>query len=303
MRSDTQPESSRACPASSLRSVRKGDLDAAWRRALARPGRRAVRRAVAHGLPGELGPPLEALFASRPAPAEAEVEARIAALREALRAGAGGDVLHVRTGETSCGRRTGAGLASISSVPAEWGLLLHRLARAVGAARILELGSCAGISGAYLASAPGCQRFVGIEGSPDLARRAEATVAGVRPGARVLAGLFDETLDEGLETLGGRPGLVFVDGERRHREGIALLRWLLPRVEPGGAVVLDDLRFTPETRCLWRDARALPEVGASIDLGRMGVLVAGLGRGDHSLARWTGLWVVRPRRRPPPAAG
>ena len=185
--------------------------------------------------------------------------------------------------------RTGAELASRSSIPASWGLFLHRLATSVEATRILELGSCGGVSGAYLATAPSCERFVGVEGSPALATAAGEALATLHPGAIVLEGLFEERLDDAVAALGGRVELVFVDGERRAEGLTELVRRLQPVLGEEGTLAVDDVRVTREFHRAWRQATA---GHWSLDLGRMGISSARPGPA-RSLAPLTGIWLAR----------
>lgn len=68
--------------------------------------------------------------------------------------------------------RNGAWIAYESSVTRNWGTFLYLCAKSFSARRVLELGSCAGISGSYLAAAPLVEKLITVEGSPALARMA-----------------------------------------------------------------------------------------------------------------------------------
>jgi hypothetical protein len=75
-----------------------------------------------------------------------------------------------------------------------------------------------------------------------------------------------------------------------------LLDRLAAVARPGAVLAVDDVRFEEETWQAWQDAARRPWCSHSLDLGRLGLLVVGEGPGRaHSLARQTGLWIVRRR--------
>ena len=268
--------------------MEKERLDEAYRAALRPLARRRLRRLAAEAGALWLAPAIGSLFGEPAVAAESERLAPVEALRARIEAGSGGEVLLVRDGSARL-PRTGRQLARRSSVPAAWGLLLHRLAAGSGAARILELGSCSGVSGGYLATAPSCERFVGIEASPALAHAAADAVAALSPDATVLAGLFADRLDDALDALAGRVDLVFVDGERRPDGLLDLFARLRPALRPGAVVVVDDVRVTRPFLRAWRAGSARR---TSLDLGRLGIALEQPGRAT-SLAALTGVWLAR----------
>jgi len=104
-----------------------------------------------------------------------------------------------------------------------WGTFLHILASEVGGT-FLELGSCAGISGSYLAAAPTCKRLITIEGSPALAQLADETTSSVAPNrVEVIAGLFNNVLDRLLPDLGSN---TIEGGRKKARSFMAGHEWL-----------------------------------------------------------------------------
>ena len=138
---------------------------------------------------------------------------------------------------------------------------------------ILELGTClgAGAVSMVLGSGNRC-RYVGLEGSPDLAVLTKARLHRVAPKADVelRVGPFKDTLPALLASE-KRFDLVFLDG---HHEGPALLaQWaqLAPRLRPGAWVVVDDIRWSKDMHATWRQLASNDGVFA-LDLFRMGAL-------------------------------
>jgi predicted O-methyltransferase YrrM len=130
-----------------------------------------------------------------------------------------------------------AGLPAIAVSPAQ-GKLLHLLARAIGARRILEIGTLAGYSTIWLARAlPAEGRLITCEYEPRHAEVARANLA-----AAGLAERVDIRVGPALETLpslvSGAPfDLVFIDADKEHNADY--FEWAL-RLSRQGAVVITD---------------------------------------------------------------
>ena len=133
-----------------------------------------------------------------------------------------------------------AGLPTIAVAPLQ-GALLHVLARAIGARRILEVGTLGGYSAIWLARAlPPDGELVTLEIDPAHARVAQANIdrAGVgdrveirvAPAAESLADLRDE---------GGEPfDMVFVDADKESNAAYVAAATDLAR--PGTLIVIDN---------------------------------------------------------------
>ena len=130
-----------------------------------------------------------------------------------------------------------AGLPPIG-VTAPQGKLLHLLARAVGARRVLELGTLAGVSTIWLARAlPPGGRLTTLEVDPAFAAVARENLerAGVADRVELLVGPALET----LPALDGPFDLAFLDADKATMpEQVELV---LPRIRPGGLIVCDNV--------------------------------------------------------------
>ncbi|HVF03351.1 MAG TPA: O-methyltransferase [Frankiaceae bacterium] len=126
-----------------------------------------------------------------------------------------------------------AGLPPISVSPPQ-GKLLHLLVRLTGARRVLEVGTLAGYSAYWLASAlPEGGRLVTLEVSEHHASVARANLAGLP--VDVLVGPAVETL-RGLD---GPFDLVFVDADKP--SNVTYLSEALRLSRPGTLIVLDNV--------------------------------------------------------------
>jgi predicted O-methyltransferase YrrM len=132
-----------------------------------------------------------------------------------------------------------AGLPAIQVAPNQ-GALLHILARAVGARRILEIGTLGGYSTIWLARAlPPSGRLVTIEKDPAHARvaRANLAAAGLAAVVEVREG---EALGE-LPRLADQPpfDVVFIDADKPSMP--AYFEWSLRLTRAGGLVIADNV--------------------------------------------------------------
>lgn len=155
-------------------------------------------------------------------------------------------------------------------VDAEVGALLRVLATAIGARRILEIGTAIGYSGAWLAGAlPPGGMLLTLERDPELARlaRDNFTRAGVAGRASVIVG------DAGLTIakVAGPFDLIFQDGAKQMY--LPLLDRLVERLRPGGLLVTDNVLwdgevapgFTAPPRRAAEDTRAIAEYNERIN--------------------------------------
>jgi len=114
------------------------------------------------------------------------------------------------------------------------GALLELLARAAGARAILEIGTLAGYSTAWLARAlPPDGRLVTLEADPAYAEVARRNLAGLP---------VEVVVGPALETLPGVRGpfdLVFIDADKRSNPDY--LQWALRLSRPGTLIVADNV--------------------------------------------------------------
>lgn len=165
-----------------------------------------------------------------------------------------------------------------SSPPAQ-GWLLFTLARALDARRCLEMGTCVGVSGAYLAAAvalAGGGAVRSLEGHQDRADVARDTWRHLGlEDIEVTVGRFHRTLPEVLAQ--GPFDLTFVDG---HHDGEATLTYTAAIREasrPGALLVLDDIRWSDDMHDAWTRIRDTTRDSAHADLGRLGLILLGPG--------------------------
>ena len=131
-----------------------------------------------------------------------------------------------------------AGLPKIA-VSAQQGKFLSLLATAVGARRILEIGTLGGFSTIWLARGAGPDgRVTTLEYEPKHAEVARANIdrAGVGDRVEVIVGAALETLPS---VTGGPFDLVFIDADKENNPGY--LEWAVKLTHPGSVIVVDNV--------------------------------------------------------------
>jgi predicted O-methyltransferase YrrM len=162
-----------------------------------------------------------------------------------------------------------------ASVPPAQAALLFHLARSFNTSRCLEMGTCVGISGAYLAAAlqtNGGGALRSLEGHRDRAEIARQTWSQLGfSDAEVVVGRFEQTLDD---VLAGEPfDLVFIDGNHDHDATVAYAASFRAASRPGAVMVLDDIAWSDGMKQAWVEIRAGLVESVTADLGRLGLVV------------------------------
>lgn len=169
-------------------------------------------------------------------------------------------------------------VAKRASISPEHAWTLWQLTRRSKSRRVLEMGTCVGVSGSYLAAAAGDGRGGGmlrtLEGHEDRAEVARETFRRLElTDVEVVVGTFRRTLPGALDD---EPfDLVFVDG---HHDGDATLEYVdLIRAasRPGTVLVLDDITWSDSMAAAWTEVQRRLAASAHADLGRVGVVVLG----------------------------
>jgi predicted O-methyltransferase YrrM len=133
-----------------------------------------------------------------------------------------------------------AGLPAINVSPVQ-GKLLHLLARAIGARKILEIGTLGGYSTIWLARAlPDGGRVISLEADPRHAEVARANIAraGLDDRVEVRLGMALDLLPELAER--AEPfDFVFIDADKPNNA--AYFDWALKLSRPGSIIVVDNV--------------------------------------------------------------
>lgn len=133
--------------------------------------------------------------------------------------------------------------AGVPVVDALTGALLHALTRAIGAGKVLEIGTAIGYSTLWMATAlPATGLLVSLERDPGRATTARAFLAeaGLDDRVNVMVGEADRYLHK----LEGPFDLIFQDGDKAHYG--PMLDRLAALLRPGGVLVTDNVLWDGE---------------------------------------------------------
>lgn len=184
-------------------------------------------------------------------------------------------------------------IATNTSIHRYWGTFLYLCANAAGARTILELGSCGGISGSYLASGKSCERFITVEGSPDLAPIAEGNIRQITNRCEVMNTSFDTALDKIFETLESGLDLVYIDGQHEKDATLHYFERVIPHLNKGAVVLFDDIYWSEGMTDAWNEVGRWKGCARAVDLGRLGLCVWGGGAAQpkrYSFRAFTDHW-------------
>jgi predicted O-methyltransferase YrrM len=267
-------------------------------RGVAPLGANRVQQYLREGLPPEFRPAFEYLFSRKLGADDARVVAHVEALRAGL--AQSGSSFPALMSDGTQGARTAPEIAHYSSVTRPWGTFLYLCAKGFRAETILELGSCAGISGSYLASTPTCRKFVTIERSPELAAVAGEHIRATFPQGQVMNANIDQVLESVLEGFVGGLSLYYVDANHRYEPTVRYLEQAIPRFRSGTLVIFDDIHWSKGMWEAWEALRTREGFSHSIDAGRFGLCVWQGGRAQprqYNLAKYAGwVWKYAPRQ-------
>jgi predicted O-methyltransferase YrrM len=170
-------------------------------------------------------------------------------------------------------RRTVADIARRAAKPPRYGRLLNRAAAHLGCRSALELGTSLGLTTCYLATVPGMQDVLTLEGARSIRKVAEENFAGMGlSNIRTIEGNFDQTLAQALSLM-PNPDLVFIDGNHRHEPTIRYFEQCLAGAGSHTVLVFDDIHWSRGMEQAWREISSHPRVRCTIDLFFIGIVL------------------------------
>lgn len=168
-------------------------------------------------------------------------------------------------------QRTLGEIARISVTPRELIELYVRIIREFGSQRIVELGSCLGITTLYLAQLENTQVFT-FEGSPALASVSLTNYEFFdKKNIQLIEGNIDSTLPDFLQDP-AKINFVLMDANHTYASTLKYFTWLTRRLNEKSVVVIDDIHWSEGMEKAWEELRRHALVYGSIDLFRCGIL-------------------------------
>ncbi len=169
-------------------------------------------------------------------------------------------------------KRSISSIAKTALKPKKYGELLFKLCLLNRSEYILELGTCLGISTAYLASANSSSQVTSIEGDPQLCKISKLNLEKLQlNNIKVIEGNFDEHLPDIIEKT-DRLDFVFFDGNHRYASTLSYFNQCVEKASENSIFVFDDIYWSKGMKKAWREIISHPKVTVSIDLFQIGIL-------------------------------
>ena len=150
--------------------------------------------------------------------------------------------------------------------------LIYRLAKNSHPNTIVELGTCLGITTAYLSKAAPEAAIITIEGCPETAKIAYRNFRELElENVELQVGNFDSLLPVVLKDT-SKLDFVYIDGNHRKEATLNYFYWCLPKVHEGSLLIFDDIYWSKGMKEAWQEIKAHPEVAVTIDLFWIGLV-------------------------------
>ncbi|WP_406824212.1 O-methyltransferase [Pedobacter sp. KACC 23697] len=150
--------------------------------------------------------------------------------------------------------------------------LIYRLAKNAKAKSAIELGTCLGVTTAYLAKADAQAKVVTIEGCPQTAEVARKNFQELNlENIELHVGNFDLILPD---IIAQQPSLdfVYIDGNHRKDATLNYFKWCLPKVNENSLLIFDDIYWSEGMKEAWSEIKNHPDVTITIDLFWIGLV-------------------------------
>ncbi|SMO39327.1 O-methyltransferase [Solitalea koreensis] len=154
----------------------------------------------------------------------------------------------------------------------EWAQLIYRLIEWKRPQIVIELGTCLGLTTAYMAKAAPAAKVITVEGCPETAAIARKNFENLnQTNISLLVGNFDTIFPELVRE---QPILdvVYVDGNHRKEATIRYFEQLLPKVNENSMVIFDDIHWSKGMEEAWESIKEHPQVSLTIDLFTIGLV-------------------------------
>jgi len=150
--------------------------------------------------------------------------------------------------------------------------LIHRLAKFSNPKSIIELGTCLGITSAYLSTAAPEASVITIEGCQQTAAVAKQNFEDLKlNNIRLEVGNFDHILP-GILAEQEQLDFVYIDGNHRKDATLNYFNWCLPKVHENTMLIFDDIYWSAGMKEAWSAIKAHPQVTVTIDLFWIGLV-------------------------------
>ncbi|WP_448104897.1 O-methyltransferase [Pedobacter panaciterrae] len=150
--------------------------------------------------------------------------------------------------------------------------LIYRLAKDNNPKAIIELGTCLGITTAYLSKACPEADVITIEGCPETAKVAHNNFKELDlENVELQVGNFDVLLPDVIAKA-EKLDFVYIDGNHRKEATLNYFNWCLPKIHENSLLIFDDIYWSKGMKEAWQEIKNHPEVVVTIDLFWIGLV-------------------------------
>lgn len=150
--------------------------------------------------------------------------------------------------------------------------LIYRLAKDNNPKSIIELGTCLGITTAYLSKACPEADVITIEGCPETAKVAYRNFSELGlENVELQVGNFDVLLPEVIANV-EKLDFVYIDGNHRKEATLNYFKWCLPKIHENSLLIFDDIYWSKGMKEAWEEIKNHPDVVVTVDLFWIGLV-------------------------------
>ncbi|TDG38000.1 SAM-dependent methyltransferase [Pedobacter changchengzhani] len=150
--------------------------------------------------------------------------------------------------------------------------LIYRFAKSTSPKTCLELGTCLGITTAYLSLSAPDGDIITIEGCPETAKVAYQNFKDLElDNIELHVGNFDEIFPQVLQDQ-KELDFVYIDGNHRKDATLNYFKLCLPKVTENTLLIFDDIYWSKGMKEAWNKIKNHPDVTITIDLFWIGLV-------------------------------
>jgi len=163
-------------------------------------------------------------------------------------------------------------IAQSASIRNKYGKVLFKTALHYNCIKIIETGTCLGLSAMYLAAASNKSQVISIEADKELAKIAKENFARMYfTNIEIKIGKFQQKLEEALKET-GTPDLIFFDADHRCNSTLNAFEIALKYSSPNTIMIFDDIYWSSDMEKAWLEIQKHPRVKACIDIFQFGIV-------------------------------
>ncbi len=161
-------------------------------------------------------------------------------------------------------------IAKYSLTKTGYCVLLRELAAIINAKSILEFGTSLGITAMYLKSAKSNPELITVEADREIAKIAAENFVSSGYNIKIENQTFDDFL-ENSDFFDRNYDMIFIDGNHRKDATVKYFCTLQKQLSDNGIIVLDDIRWSKDMFCAWKEIISTTSKGIFLDLFKMGI--------------------------------